>query len=85
MAGPDIIVTTPATGLYAQVTCANCAHLQAENERLRSVLAEAKKELMGWHMIGDPRPYPQSEEPFDWNKVDEYYDDFEKSWESKFV
>lgn len=50
-----------------------------------SVLAEAKKELKGWHMIGDPRPYPECEHPFDWDKVDEYYDAFDREWESKYV
>ena len=65
--------------------CENCVRLQAECERLKSVLAEAKKELMGWHMAGDPRPRHLLDQPWDWDKIDEYYDAFEREWESKYL
>ena len=67
------------------MTYSECERLQVEVERLTTVLAECKKELMGWHMIGDTRHYPECEQPYDWDKVDEYYDDFERRWKTKHV
>lgn len=80
-----MIKDSTGAGFIEGEKCANCARLQSECDRLRSVLAEAKQELMGWHMMGDPRPYPQCEEPYDWSRVDEYYDDLEERWQSKYV